>query len=225
MSGKSPSDLYARGQELMTAGDVPVQYGDRSNVPVSFTESPAVRLPFARACGQARGPSDRSAEDALQSFDEVRRAERPAGLFRGSECRERGIIALIGNERGEVPHAVEHRLGGHESIILAFEMGMHAGPFPLTGAGHEPRAAPHRAAHTKAGYALAPKRRCRNGEDYLPRDSGLDIMALLRCTPREDAGNPVDGWFWPCNARVHEGAWMASRVCAFIRPYRGLGIK
>jgi hypothetical protein len=76
---------------------------------VSFTESPAVRLPFARACGQARRATGLP-RDALQSFDEVRRAQRPAGLLRGSECRERGLIALIGNERGEVPHAVGHGL-------------------------------------------------------------------------------------------------------------------
>ena len=46
------------------------------------------------------------------------------------------------------------------------------------------------------GYALGPKRRYRHGEDYLRREaarSGLDVMALLQCMPREDAGNPVDG--------------------------------
>ena len=46
------------------------------------------------------------------------------------------------------------------------------------------------------GYALGPKRRYRHGEDYLRREastSGLDCMALLQCTPREDGGNPVDG--------------------------------
>jgi predicted TPR repeat methyltransferase len=46
------------------------------------------------------------------------------------------------------------------------------------------------------GYALGPKRRYRHGEDYLRLEaerSGLDVMALLRCTPREDAKNPVEG--------------------------------
>jgi predicted TPR repeat methyltransferase len=46
------------------------------------------------------------------------------------------------------------------------------------------------------GYALGPKRRYRHGEDYLRLEagrSGLDVMALLRCTPREDAKSPVKG--------------------------------
>jgi predicted TPR repeat methyltransferase len=46
------------------------------------------------------------------------------------------------------------------------------------------------------GYTLGPKRRYRHGEDYLRQEaerSGLDVMALLHCTPREDAGNPVNG--------------------------------
>ena len=50
--------------------------------------------------------------------------------------------------------------------------------------------------HMESGYALGPKRRYRHGEDYLRREastSGLDCMALLQCTPREDGGNPVDG--------------------------------
>jgi predicted TPR repeat methyltransferase len=51
--------------------------------------------------------------------------------------------------------------------------------------------------HQSEGYALGPKRRYRHGEDYLRREaaaSGLDAVALLQCTPREDAGNPVNGW-------------------------------
>jgi predicted TPR repeat methyltransferase len=46
------------------------------------------------------------------------------------------------------------------------------------------------------GYALGPKRRYRHGEDYLRREaasSGLEDMALLQCTLRQDAKNPVDG--------------------------------
>jgi predicted TPR repeat methyltransferase len=46
------------------------------------------------------------------------------------------------------------------------------------------------------GYALGPKRRYRHGEDYLRLEaerSGLDVMALLQCTPREDARKPVKG--------------------------------
>lgn len=46
------------------------------------------------------------------------------------------------------------------------------------------------------GFALGPKRRYRHSEDYLrgeAQQSGLEIMALLQCTPREDAKNPVDG--------------------------------
>jgi predicted TPR repeat methyltransferase len=46
------------------------------------------------------------------------------------------------------------------------------------------------------GYALGPKRRYRHSEDYLRLEaerSGLDVMALLQCTPREDAKNPVEG--------------------------------
>jgi len=46
------------------------------------------------------------------------------------------------------------------------------------------------------GYALGPKRRYRHGEDYLRQEaerSGLDVMALLQCTPREDERNPVGG--------------------------------
>ena len=47
------------------------------------------------------------------------------------------------------------------------------------------------------GYELGPKRRYRHSDDYLRHESarsGLDIMGLLQCTPRTDAGNPVDGW-------------------------------
>ncbi len=46
------------------------------------------------------------------------------------------------------------------------------------------------------GYALGPKRRYGHSEDYLrgeAQQSGLEIMALLQCTPRKDAKNPVDG--------------------------------
>jgi predicted TPR repeat methyltransferase len=46
------------------------------------------------------------------------------------------------------------------------------------------------------GYALGPKRRYRHSEDYLRREAeqyGLEIMALLQCTPRLDAKKPVEG--------------------------------
>jgi hypothetical protein len=46
-----------------------------------------------------RAAGNRSAEKTFQSFDEVRRAQRPAGVFRRSERGERGFVALIGNER------------------------------------------------------------------------------------------------------------------------------
>jgi predicted TPR repeat methyltransferase len=46
------------------------------------------------------------------------------------------------------------------------------------------------------GYSLGPKRRYRHGEDYLRLEaerSSLEVMALLQCTPREDAKTPVEG--------------------------------
>jgi predicted TPR repeat methyltransferase len=47
------------------------------------------------------------------------------------------------------------------------------------------------------GYELGPKRRYRHSEHYLRREaerSGLEIMGLLRCTPRTDANEPIEGW-------------------------------
>lgn len=46
------------------------------------------------------------------------------------------------------------------------------------------------------GYALGPRRRYRHSEGYLRAEAaraGLEVMALLHCTPREDGGNPVNG--------------------------------
>ena len=46
------------------------------------------------------------------------------------------------------------------------------------------------------GYALGPKRRYGHNKDYLRGEierSGLEIMALLHCTPRDDEKKPVDG--------------------------------
>ena len=46
------------------------------------------------------------------------------------------------------------------------------------------------------GYELGPKRRYRHSEKYLRREAalyGLDVMGLLHCTPRFDAGRPVKG--------------------------------
>jgi predicted TPR repeat methyltransferase len=46
------------------------------------------------------------------------------------------------------------------------------------------------------GYGLGSKRRYRHSEDYVRQEvarSGLDVMGLLHCTPRQDANSPVDG--------------------------------
>lgn len=46
------------------------------------------------------------------------------------------------------------------------------------------------------GFALGPKRRYHHSEDYLRQEAarvGLDVMAVLQCTPREDAKKPVEG--------------------------------
>jgi len=45
-------------------------------------------------------------------------------------------------------------------------------------------------------FTSGPKRRYRHGEDYLRLEaerSGLEVMGLLQCTPREDAKRPVEG--------------------------------
>ena len=46
------------------------------------------------------------------------------------------------------------------------------------------------------GYALGAKRRYGHSEDYVrlaAQRSGLEVMALLECTPRLEAHAPVDG--------------------------------
>ncbi|PKQ02693.1 MAG: hypothetical protein CVT73_17565 [Alphaproteobacteria bacterium HGW-Alphaproteobacteria-12] len=61
------------------------------------------------AAGCAAG--DAPAENTFQSFDEIRCAERSAGLLRRPDRRERQIASLRRNERHKIRHAVEHRPG------------------------------------------------------------------------------------------------------------------
>jgi predicted TPR repeat methyltransferase len=45
-------------------------------------------------------------------------------------------------------------------------------------------------------YALGPKRRYRHSENYVWREAaraGLEVMAVLACEPRSEAGSPVEG--------------------------------
>ena len=49
---------------------------------------------------------------------------------------------------------------------------------------------------TGAGYALGPKRRYRHNPSYVADEAahaGLEVMGLLECAPRQDAGRPVEG--------------------------------
>jgi predicted TPR repeat methyltransferase len=48
----------------------------------------------------------------------------------------------------------------------------------------------------EADFELGPKRRWRHSEAYIRKsaaDAGLDVAGLLACSPRSEAGNPVDG--------------------------------
>ncbi len=56
-----------------------------------------------------RAPRDGAAENAFQSCDEVGGAERPAGPLCRSEHGKSGIVGLVGDQRREVRHAIEHR--------------------------------------------------------------------------------------------------------------------
>jgi predicted TPR repeat methyltransferase len=47
------------------------------------------------------------------------------------------------------------------------------------------------------GYELGPKRRWRHSEDYLRRlaaEAGFDVAGFLECSPRSEAGVPVEGY-------------------------------
>lgn len=47
------------------------------------------------------------------------------------------------------------------------------------------------------GYALGPKRRWRHSESYLRTQAavaGFDVVGFLECTPRTEAGRPVEGY-------------------------------
>ena len=46
------------------------------------------------------------------------------------------------------------------------------------------------------GYALGPKRRYRHSRSYVTEEAaraGFEVMGLLECSPRQDAGVPVEG--------------------------------
>ena len=50
--------------------------------------------------------------------------------------------------------------------------------------------------HNGSGFALGPKRRYRHSADYVrdtAQDAGFDCMALIDCSPRRDAGEPIEG--------------------------------
>ena len=51
--------------------------------------------------------------------------------------------------------------------------------------------------HHGSGFALGPKRRYRHSADYVRETatrSGFDCMGLIDCSPRTDAGKPVEGF-------------------------------
>ena len=89
---------------------------------------------FATGCPSRDAP----AENTFRSFDELGGAERPAGLLRRSERSERAVVVSIRNEPRKIAHAVQHGLDGDKTVILAFQMSAHAGPFPVLRAGRKP---------------------------------------------------------------------------------------
>ena len=52
-------------------------------------------------------------------------------------------------------------------------------------------------------FALGPRRRYRHSDDYLrasAESAGLACIGMLDCSPRSDAGEPVERWRWPSAA-------------------------
>jgi len=66
-----------------------------------------------------------AAEDALETRDERRIAQRSAGAFRGTQRIESALVMRTG-PAGEVRDTAENWAYVHKPVILALRMGAHA---------------------------------------------------------------------------------------------------
>src|SRR5262245_23277785 len=99
-----------------------------------------------------------------------------------------------------------------------------------------PRSAGHSAGSSPEGFCFSPWKRRKNkvtsldpNADFATAKTMCDswrrylISMSWGCYSVRPAWMPKSrskAWLRHCNARVHEGAWRRSRVCAFIRPHR-----